>query len=46
MQRLDPSFTNYEKSRANLDEGEFYLVSHLPHVWSLHGLQARGVGSS
>ena len=43
MLRLDPSFmpTNYKKGGANFDEGK-YLVSHLTHVRSLNGPQARG----
>ena len=48
MLRLDPSFmpTNYKKGGANFDEGKYYLVSHLTHVRSLHGPQARGGDSS
>lgn len=48
MLRLDPSFipTNYMEDGANFDEGKYYLVSHLTHVRSLNGPQARGVDYS
>lgn len=48
MLRLDSSFmpTNYKKGGANFDEGKYYLVSHLTHVRSLNGPQARRVDYS